>query len=277
MNKYCFLNNEIIIQDNAFISVRDIGILRGYGIFEVLRTYNLQPFLFKEHLDRFTNSAKLLGLKIPLNKDQIFKIIIDLISKNHKEDCIIRMVLTGGYTENSINFDYNKPTFFITTETLHSLSDNIYKNGIKLKLVEHQRIVPEAKTTNYIFPINLKKSLSNEFFDLLYFSKGCILESSTSNFFIIKNDKIITPKNNILMGTIRNFVIDMIKYDYQIEERDVLLEELESVQEAFLTATNKNIIPVVGVDNKIIGDGIVGKETIKIMNLYKNKTENYGL
>ncbi len=275
MNNHCFLNGEIISTEDAKISIFDIGVLRGYGVFEFLRTYNGKPFLYDQHFDRLNNSAISMGLKVPFSKEEILSTINNLLIKNGGGDQGIRMVLTGGNAIGGISFDSNRPTFFIINEELALLNNKFYREGVALMTIEHQRNIPKSKTTNYVFPISTKINMSSDFCDLLYLSDGKVLESSTSNFFILKDGKIITAKDNILFGTTRNFVIDMLKDNYEIEERDLLVEELNFADEAFLTATNKNILPVVMVDNQKIGNGLVGENTKKIMDLFDKKVKKY--
>ena len=104
----------------------------------------------------------------------------------------------------------------------------------------------------------------------MYTYEGCVLEATTSNFFVIKNNKLITPQQNILFGTTRNLVIKLSKKHFDFEERDLSVEELKGISEAFITATNKEIIPVVNVDGKRVGNGSVGPNTKKIMGIFRN-------
>ncbi len=275
MNEYCFLNGEIIPIKDAKVSILDIGILRGYGIFEVLRTYNEKPFLYDQHFDRFTNSATSMGLKIPFSKEETLSIIKELLFKNGGGNREIRMVLTGGEAIGGIGFDSDKPNFFIINKEIVPLDKKLYQEGVRLMSIDHQRDLPKSKTTNYIFPISNKISMDNKFFDLLYFSNGKVLESSTSNFFIYKDNKIITAKDGVLFGTTRNFVIDLLKNDYEVEERDISIDELKFAEEAFLTATNKDILPVVGIDDRKIGNGMVGENSKTIMELYNKKVKEF--
>ncbi len=271
MEKYCFINGKIIPTSNALLEVCDIGLLRSYGIFEVLRTYSLKPFLLEKHLDRLESSARFLGLNIPLNREEISETMDKLIDRFQGKEISLRIVLTGGRTNDGMDFNPESPTFIIIAEEFKSPEKLVYEKGVALFPVEHQRIFPGIKTLNYLFPIKIKKEADGKgFFDLLYLSKGKVLESSTSNFFIIKNDTLVTPAKDVLMGITRGFVIDIAKKEFKIEERDIAVEEINTADEAFITATNKEIIPVTRIGDTAIGSGLIGKKTKELIKLFKN-------
>ncbi|MEK7627295.1 MAG: aminotransferase class IV [Patescibacteria group bacterium] len=274
--KYCYLNGKIIPLNEAHINPNDMGILRGYAIFDFLRTYNEKPFLLKEHWNRLQKSAKELNLKIPHSESTIKKIIKTLLIKNKMNEAGIRIIITGGITEDSMNLGL-APTMLILMEKLKKLPENIYLNGAKIITFEHQRDVPLAKTTDYLMAVKLQPfRKQNKAIEILYTKNDLILECTTSNFFIFKKNTLITPKNNVLMGTTRNFVIKLAKKaKFSIEERDLPTDELKSANEAFITATTKEIAPIIQVNDQKIGNGKVGKNTKILMELFLKNTLNY--
>ena len=278
MKKYCYLNGKIISENEAKISLKDIAILRGYGVFEFLRTYNSKPFLLKEHFTRLRKSAKNLNLQLPISQKELFKQIKKLLLKNKFKESAIKLVLTGGQIIDSrgMEYDKNSPTFFILVDKLQELPKSFYQKGVKLITYEHLREIPGAKTINYITVIKLQNLCKRKkAFDILYTQNGFLLETTTSNFFIFKKDKLLTPKKNILIGLTRNFVIKLAEDKFEVEEKDIALKELEKAEEAFLTSTTKEILPVVKIDNKIIGNGKVGKKTRYLMDLFQRHTKEY--
>jgi len=276
MKKYCYLNGKIISENEAKISLKDIAILRGYGVFEFLRTYNSKPFLLKEHFTRLRKSAKNLNLQLPISQKELFKQIKKLLLKNKFKESAIKLVLTGGQIIDSrgMEYDKNSPTFFILVDKLQELPKSFYQKGVKLITYEHLREIPGAKTINYITVIKLQNLCKRKkAFDILYTQNGFLLETTTSNFFIFKKDKLLTPKKNILIGLTRNFVIKLAKNKFKVEERDIDLKELERAEETFIASTTKEILPVVKIDNKIIGNGRVGKKTKYLMDLVHQYTQ----
>ena len=267
--KICYLNGKFLPENKAAINLADLGLLRSYGVFDSLRTYNGKVFLFDEHLVRLKNSAKAINLKIPATDIEIKKIIKKLLSKNKYKESNIRIVLTGGSEEKHTG--KFSPTFYILVSKLEKLPGHVYSRGIKIITHNYKRDFPRAKTTNYLTSLTLKGlQKQKNAFEILYTYEGCVLEATTSNFFVIKNNKLITPQQNILFGTTRNLVIKLSKKHFDIEERDLSVEELKGISEAFITATNKEIIPVVNIDGKRVGNGSVGPNTKKIMGIFRN-------
>lgn len=263
--------------DKIKINPYDLGVLRGYGVFDVMRDVNGKPFLFNEHWKRFVNSAKELNLKIPINKKK-YKILVErLLRINHFKKSIIRTVLTGGISENGFSYSPEKETFYILIEKFQPLSGEIFKRGASVITVEYERHIPHAKITNYVMAIkNQEKRIKNNALEIIYIKDGKALEASTSNFFIAKKGRIITPKEKILIGTTRNLAIKLAqKAGYKVQEREVRTEEIYSADEMFFTATNKDIVPVVKVDGRKIGNGKVGEITRALMSNFGDFLKNY--
>lgn len=277
MSDFCYLNGKILPFNNAFLNLDDLGTLRGYGVFEVLKTVNGKIFLFDEHFSRLKNSAEYLGIKLPHKKSEIEEIIKKLILKNKIKDATIRIVLTGGRSFDAMIFNSNTPTFYILVSEFKALQRKLFKNGVRLITVPYARDFSEFKTINYIKAVKImnERRKKENFFEILYVSDGKILEASTSNFFIFIGDKLITPKEGVLKGITRNLVLNIAKKDFDIEERDLKIEELPCVSEAFLSATNKDILPVIKIDDKIIGDEKPGKNTKILMEKFKDFEEKY--
>ena len=131
---------------------------------------------------------------------------------------------------------------------------------------EHGRQFMSYKTTNYIQAVLLQKERKEAgALEILYSFGGRVLECSTSNFFIVKNGRLITPKDDILLGITRKVTIDLARPSIKIEERPLGIEETFAADEAFLTSSFKEIVPVVAIDGKKIGGGKVGPITKKLM------------
>lgn len=260
---------------DAGLPLNDLGILRAYGVFDFLKTVNGRPFLWSEHWRRFQNSAKFLGLVVPALESQTLTAVKKLMQKNRRRDAGIRLLLTGGPTPDGLTIV--RPSFGVLIEELHNYPPKVFKQGAKLITTEFQRPAPQAKTTNYLNVVRLQKYKKRRgAIEILYVSQGKVLECSTSNFFIVKNNVLITPKDDILIGTVRNLVIKLAKQQgIKVEERDASVSELKTADEAFLTATSKDIIPIVRIDNFKINSGKVGEITKKLMQVYNDFVANY--
>jgi len=265
MKSYAYFNGKIKSIDKVKISPLDLGFIRGYGIFDVMRTQNGKPLLLNEHWRRFQNAAKELNLKIPINKNKCYELIRKLLKLNNFPESIIRIVLTGGISEDLFSLS-GQETFLILAERFELLDKRIYEKGASAVTLNFCRELPEIKTTNYLEAIrhqNFKDR--HEAFEIIYVKNSEVLEASTSNIFIFKKNFLITPKDKILLGTTRNLIIKLAKNLFQIEEKKISEKELINASEVFLTATNKNIVPIIKIDGKNISSGKVGKNTKILM------------
>jgi len=277
MTRYCYFNGKITNLDKAKVDLYDIGLLRGYGVFDVMRTEKNKPFLLEKHFKRFENSAKELKLKIPIKKEEYKKILDKLITLNGFKQSIIRTILTGGTSSNGFDRENGNENFFILIEEFKPLSNKIYKKGAKLITLEYNRFNPSAKVTNYVAAIKTQEKKKKEkALEILYTKDGKALEASTSNFFLVKKGKIVTTKEDVLLGITRGMTIDLAKkIGLKVKERKVSEKELYQADEVFLTATNKKIVPVVSINNKKIGNGQVGETTKSLMDELEEFTVRY--
>jgi branched-chain amino acid aminotransferase len=274
--RYCYFNGNIVDLNTVIISPNDLGFLRGYGVFDAMRTFKGKPFLLDQHWERLLNSAKELNIEVPISKEEFLNIIESLLKKNNFEDVSIKTVLTGGFSENGITMNGN-PTILIVIDdiSIFTPAKELFKKGAKVITLEFKRFLPKAKTLNYIAAIKeQEKKNEADAQEIIYINNETVLEGATSNIFIVKDNKIITADDNILMGTTRNFVIDLAKKNnFEIEERSVATEELFSADESFITGTYKWVLPITSVDGKKIGSGSVGMVTKKMMKLVSDFIE----
>jgi len=274
MKKYCYFNDKIVALNKVGINPYDIGVLRGYGVFDVMCTENKRPFLLDEHWKRFQNSARELNLKIPVTKNEYENILQKIIKINGFSKSIIRTVLTGGPSGDGFSHISGNETFLILIEKSDSPSKEIYSKGAKVITVNYSRQFPLVKITNYVTAIKHQKAKEkNKAIEIVYFQNGNFLEASTSNLFIVKNNRIITPKKDVLSGVTRNLVVKLAKQKkINVEEREIPKKDFFSASEIFLTATNKGVVPIVKVDNRKVGNGQVGEITkilIKAFDAYR--------
>ncbi len=283
LKKYIWVNGptaqagKIVLASKPAVLVSDIGFLRGYGVFDFMRTFNGKIFRYSDHYKRFVNSAKLLDLKVGLREKELEQIIYKLIKKNGLKDASIRLVLTGGPAIGGILFNPKTSTLAILIENLYDLPTKLFETGAKLMTFDYQRLIPEAKSLNYIWAVRLqaekKKRGATE---ILYLSRGEILECSTSNFFLVKKGKLITTKEGILAGVTRQIVFELAKkLKIPVEERPIKITELKTADEAFITATNKNILPIVIIDKIKIGSGLPGPITKVLISEFETLIKNY--
>ncbi len=265
MKPFCFADGKIIPSEMATIHPMDLGLTRGYGIFDFFRTVNYQPLFLEHYLDRFIASAEKTYLPLPYSREELRASITALIDKNDLQNGGLRMVLSGGISEN--HFSPAQGKLFIFAESLDFPAKEKYEQGIKLLTVEYVRPIADIKTTNYTLPVwhsvNWKK-LGAE--DVLYHWNGWVSESSRSNFFMVKDGILHTPDQHILMGITRKHILQVAG---QVVIRPISLEEVWEADEAFISSTTKVLLPVTQLDERIIGTGKPGQVTMNILEKFR--------
>ena len=260
-----YINGRWVHPQKATLSINDVAVLRGYSAFESLRTYDRRPFHLDEHLQRLYHSAELIELEIPWSREHITAIIQEIIARNPYKHAAIRLLVTGGATEDSI-LPIGEPVLAVLITPLGERDMQRFAQGYKLITTSLQRITPEAKTTSYLAAIRaLKEATRRDAADALFVNEqGHVLEATRSNFFIFRGDTLITPREGVLIGITRNAVLALAQDRFSIEERPILLAELAYADEAFITSSSKEIMPVVQIDDLVIADGKPGPRTYEL-------------
>lgn len=266
---HVYLNGEILPAEKAAISPFDVGLLRGYAVFDLLQTIGGVPFMLAEHLQRFRNSAELLGMRVPLDDSEIEAVILRLLGLNGHPEATVRLVLTGGHSPDGMHFDPNTPTLLIVTHELFHVPQEVYRTGAKLLAVEHHRELPEAKTTNYLTWLKNHPRIEAEgAMDLLYHENGLISEAATASFYVISEGRILAPQEGVLQGTVGSRVLELARQSYDVVIREVTLNETLAAEECFLTSSVRGVVPVTSIDDCVIGTGKIGPVTAHLMQLY---------
>lgn len=261
MKQYVVIDQELVAKEDAKISIYDLGVCRGYGIFDFFKTIQNQPIWLDDHLHRFYYSAAEMFMEIPLERESLKKLIKQLTDKNNLPDSGIRISLTGGYSEDG--YSSIRPNLMISQEPFTYNKDN-FENGIRLVTYEHQRQLPHIKTIDYLQAIRLQQYVKErDAQDLLYYHQSTVLECPRCNFFMVnEQDEIVTPSDNILKGITRKKILQMP--GFTIKEKVIYRDEFATAKEAFVTSTTKSILPVFNIDGRDIGNGKPGNITREI-------------
>lgn len=267
------LNGKILPAGQAVLPVNDLGLMRGYGIFDYCRAIGSKPFLLERHLARFRRSAERMELELAYSNEQLTKTVHQLLAIGKLSHAGIRLLLTGGTTPDSMTVI--TPNLLILIEQAAALPAGM-PPGVRLLTDAYQRELPEVKTTNYLNALRLQKQVREKnAYDLLYHSNGLITELPRSNFFLVKGRTVITPASGMLRGITRQVILELATTQYRLEERDVRLTELHEADEAFLSGTNKRMIPVVQVDDQAIGSGKPGVVTADLYEQFMQFERTY--
>jgi D-alanine transaminase/branched-chain amino acid aminotransferase len=248
------------------LHVSDLALQRGYGIFDFFKTLNGHPVCLEDHLERFYQSAAAMRLDPGKSKEELRSVLFSLMEKNRIADSGIKITLTGGNSENG--YSLGTPNLVITQIAVH-MNHAFDQTGIRLMTYPHLRQLPAVKTTDYLMAIWLQPYIAqNKADDVLYHQNGILTETPRANiFFVTQNNTILTPQHNILQGITRKQVLNLVHNKFEVMIRDISLQETELAKEAFITSTTKQVMPVVSIDGKQIGNGKPGAITEAIYQL----------
>ncbi len=272
-DKIHFLNGKFVPEERLTVSPRDIGFSRGYAVFDFLKTYPYhRPFKLREHIDRLFNSANLIGLQMPWSKEQVQKWVLETLEANKtEEEKFIKIIVSGGVSNTMLPAE--NPTIMILIDPAVQYSRERYEKGVGVVAVKHERYNFAAKSNNYIEGVKqTQRAKTIGAVEPVYYSDTQVFEGSNSNVFAVINDKLLTPKTNILAGITRAVLLKVLKLNIPIEIRDFTLNELLGANEAFLTASGKEITPITSIDGEPVGNGEVGAITKEVMNQFKEYT-----
>ncbi len=271
-----FCNGKYLPAHRATISVHDLGLLRGFGLFEALRTYDGQPFLLKAHLDRLFHGAKAIGLKSPLTHSNFKKVITRLLRKNHFDESLIRIILTGGPSDGFL--PQKKPTVVILVDPFHPFPSWQYQKGISLMTAPAGRILPEIKSTIYFAAVmQTMKAVRWGFTEVVYVDEqGALLEGTTYNVFaVLAGSRLVTPQNGILAGITAACVLNIARrLHIPVLRKPITPRFLRQSKELFITSSNRELISVIRVNHMRIGNGRPGPVTQQIHMAYQKLTQD---
>lgn len=273
-----YVDGEFVPADQAVIPVNDLAVLRGLGAFELLRTYCGRPFALDEHLDRLVKSAQKIGLSLPGDIDHIKQVALDTLERNRRHDEVnIRIIITGGSSPDFMTHQ-GKPRLIVMVSPMPRQPHEWYAHGVKITTMTSRRVLPGAKSINYLSAsVALKKAQEKNAVESAYVDRdGMVYECTTSNIFAFVGDRLITPGRRILVGITRGVVLQIAEKMFSIEVRDLPFKEFIAADEIFITGTNKGIVPVVRVDDVVIGGGRPGPNTCQLMAALEAHTRDHG-
>jgi len=271
---YC--DGRFLPADKAVIPATDLSVLRGFGVFDFLRTYGGRPFHLADHIKRLERSAYLLGIPLPMSCEAIENLVLETLKRNDHDKSNIRIILTGGLSADGFNPD-GKPRLLIMVTPLAVLPEEWNKEGVKIVTIPFSRYMPGAKSISYVHAIGaLQKARKVGAIEALYVtSEGYATECTTSNLFACIEGKLVTSSSTILPGITRQVILAMPELAGSTDIRDITLVELLKADEVFLTASNKEVTPVVTIDDTTIGKGTPGEMTRRVMKLFAEYTGQY--
>ena len=274
-----WLDDKLVDEQDAKVSVFDHGLLYGDGVFEGIRVYAGRIFEEKAHIDRLYESAKAIRLEIPMTKEQMVDAIRKTVKANGIEEGYIRLIVTRGVGTLGLNpFTCKKAGVIIIASNIQLYPKELYEQGMKVISATTVRnhplsLSPQIKSLNYLNNILAKMEAldANVPEAIMYNHMGYVAEATGDNIFIIKNGVIYTPPANAgsLCGITRAVVMKLAKQNgLEAVEKDLTRFDLYTCDEFFLTGTAAEVIGIVEIDGRFVGDGKPGPITERLRKLF---------
>lgn len=271
-----YIDGEFLPADRAVIPVNDLAVLRGFGVFDFLRTYGGRPFHLRDHLKRLRHSAEQISLHCPWSVKELEEIVGQTLQRNSHAESNVRIVVTGGPSEDFIT-PGQSPRLIVMVSPLIVMPTQWYEHGIKIITASLERLMPGAKSIDYIPAIlALRRAAEENAVEAIYLDGGNnVLEGTTCNLFMFSGGKFVTPDKGVLSGVTRKVVLGLVQSRFTLELRDISLNELLAAEEVFVCSSNKEVAPVVKVDEAVIGDGKPGRNTASVMSMFAEYTKTW--
>jgi D-amino acid aminotransferase len=279
---YVFLNGRIVEARRATVSVYDRGLLYGDGLFETMRGYKGRAFAIEEHFHRLRTSADILGLPVP-DLDWP-RVIAELLRRNglQRQDTWVRLTITRGpAAPRVLPPDIAKPTTVIMVKPVDRDIARHQKHGVKVSLLPFSRhgFIPEHKSVNYL-PAVVGKVLAHyhgAYEGIFVRADHVLTEGTTTSVFVVRDKTLYTaPQGGILPGVTRGLILDLARANgIPAAEREITTTDLRLADEAFLTSSMIEIVPIVQVDESPLATGRPGPLTIRLQKLYAAAVQKY--
>jgi len=276
------VDGQLGTERDRLLSPLDQGFLFGASVYETVRTYDGVPFLVGRHLKRLRESALALGIDIDESDERLMRRVHETLEASGNAESSIRIVVSAGvgaidYRQGSTK----KPTIVIVVRPLQPFPESLYRDGATASFVSIMRagrgnLSPRIKSSNLLNNLMaLREAHERGAYEALMLNpKGEVCEGSMSNVFVVTDGAIATPpiSAGILEGITRELVLSIARDGgFELEEKTVLPDELLGADEVFITASSRQVVPIVKVDEHPIADGHPGPVTKKIISLYHDK------
>jgi len=280
------IDGKVFGEKEAKISVFDRGFLYGDSIYEVVRSYGLVPFALKEHLSRLQRSADSISMDLPVPPVKLESDVRHLLGEAGNVDCYLRIVVTRGEGEISLDPAMAvNPHYVIICKEYEPPPRHLYTDGASVMLVKSGKLVdsalpPGTKTGNYL--VNLmalaQAKQKGSYEAIMVDGTGKVAEGTTCNIFIVKNKKVYTPSlaTGILAGITRGIVIELCKrWNIPVDEADLYPKDIKEADEAFITSTIRDVMPVTVIDEMPVRNGRPGPVTDNLRRAYLEHVREY--
>jgi branched-chain amino acid aminotransferase len=280
MALFASVNGEIVPAGQARVSVLDNGFTFGDSVYEVLRTYGGRPFEAGRHFRRLRASADRLGIAVPGSDGDLLGQVRALLARTGDDECYVRIIVTRGVGNSSYDFDaVVGPTLVMIAKGLSPYPERHYAEGIRVAAVDVRRnhrlsLDPAIKSSNLLNNILAVREARDRGAEepLLLSVEGFLAEGASTNVFVAKDGVLRTPplETGILAGITREVVIELAAgLGLPCRAEPLRLGDLLGADEAFLSSTTREVVPIHAVDDRPVGDGRPGPLTRRVMEAFR--------
>lgn len=287
MPQQVYINGAFVSAEDAKVSVWDHGFLYGDGVFEGIRAYAGRVFRLNQHLERLYDSAKSIRLSIPMPQQEMHRVILETCGRNEISDGYIRVVVSRG--KGDLGLDPRKcsnPSIVVIADKIKLYPEEKYNNGLQVIISSVRRMPPESldskiKSLNYLNNILAKIEANTTDADeaIMLNGNGFVTECTAENIFVYKDGVLRTPGRyvGILEGVTRGVVIELAhRNNIVVEETMINPHDLFVADEVFLTGTGAELIPVVSISGRAVGDGKPGPVYKNLLKQFRDITQREG-
>jgi D-alanine transaminase len=270
-----WLNGRLLPLSETVISIDDRGFQFADGIYEVLRVYHGRLFAFREHFSRLARSARAILLELPLVETNLLKICLDLIDRNGQQEAEIYLQLTRGVAPRSLQIPTDlTPSLLVAIKPPRIVPAALRQSGVSMITTNDDRWAHCDIKATALLPNVLALARANQAgaYEPLFVRNGFVTEGASSNFFLVCNRTLVTAIADwrILPGITRHFVLQLAQeLEIPLEQRDIPQQELAEAEEAFLTSTFREVLPVTCIDGCPVGDGEPGLKTRALQDAFQ--------
>jgi branched-chain amino acid aminotransferase len=273
MENIYYVDGKFVADSEACYPINDLGLLRGFGCFDFMRTYSGNVIFIKDHIQRLCRSARLIGIELPFSETELANLVKETLRRNPPVESSVRILVTGGASPDFIT-PQGRPRIAIMVAPLSPYPAAWYTDGAKIITVACTRAIPAAKTIDYIRAIMvLAEAREKGAIEAVYIDEADrVREGTTSNIFAFMDGRLTTPGAGILNGITRQKVLELAEGRFPVDIRDIHRDELVRADEVFITSSNRLIVPVHHVDEDQIGAGMPGALTRVVMQAFSAYT-----
>jgi branched-chain amino acid aminotransferase len=270
--RWAILDGRRVPHEGATVHVSDLGLRRGFAVFEMFRVEEGVPLFLEDHLTRLARSADVVGLPLPRGADDVAADVHALVDANGPDVTAVQVLVTGGPSDDGVTF--RQPTCIVTS--LHLPPRATAPVGATLITHRHVRELPEAKSTNYLTAMRLANAMrAAGASDVLYHDGAHAAECARSALAVVLDGTLVTRREGVLESVSMTHLLGLAREHVPVEVRAITLQELHAADEVLSTGSVRGVLPIVAIDDRPVGDGTVGPHARALFSAFATHVAGY--